>query len=94
MAERKATLVVHSTKFVVGLDGQPLTRDELRGAFDRAREVSGQTFQLRDLRAKAGTDKADTEGERAAQLLLGHTTLGMMMHCVRRRLGSKITPTK
>lgn len=94
IAERKAGLVVHSTRLVVGLDGQPLTRDELRGAFDRARKASGKTFQLRDLRAKAGTDKADTEGERAAQLLLGHTTLGMTMHYVRRRLGAKVTPTK
>jgi integrase len=94
IAERKAGLVVRSTRLVVGLDGQPFTRGELRGAFDRAREVSGQTFQLRDLRAKAGTDKADSEGERAAQLLLGHTTLGMTMHYVRRRLGAKVTPTK
>lgn len=94
IAERKAGLVVRSTRLVVGLDGQPFTRDELRGAFERARQASGQTFQLRDLRAKAGTDKADAEGERAAQLLLGHTTLGMTMHYVRRRLGAKVTPTK
>jgi integrase len=94
IAERKAGLVVRSTRLLVGLDGQPLTRDELRGAFDRARAASGQTFQLRDLRAKAGTDKADAEGERAAQLQLGHTTLGMTMHYVRRRRGDKVTPTK
>lgn len=94
IAERKAALVVHSTRLVVGLDGQPFTKDEMRGAFDRARQASGQTFQLRDLRAKAGTDKADAEGERAAQQQLGHTTLGMTMHYIRRRLGSKVTPTK
>jgi len=94
IAKRKAALVVHSTRLVVMLDGQAMTRDELRGAFDRARAASGQTFQLRDLRAKAGTDKADAEGERAAQQQLGHTTLGMTMHYVRRRLGSKVTPTK
>lgn len=94
IASRKAALVVRSTRLVVGDTGQALTRDELRGAFERARKAAGQTFQFRDLRAKAGTDKANAEGERAAQGLLGHTTLGMTMHYVRGRLGDKVTPTR
>lgn len=94
IAARKAALVVRSTRLLVGMDGQPLTKDELRGAFDRARKASGQTFQLRDLRAKAGTDKADAADVRAAQQQLGHTTIGMTMHYVRRRRGDKVTPTK
>lgn len=94
IAARKATLVVRSTRLLVGLNGQPLTKDELRGAFDRAREASGQTFQFRDLRAKAGTDKADAIDVRAAQQQLGHTTIGMTMHYIRARRGDKVTPTK
>lgn len=94
IAARKAGLVVHSTLLLVGVGGQPLTADELRGAFDRARKASGQTFQIRDLRAKAGTDKADSEDVHAAQLQLGHTTIGMTMHYIRARRGDKVTPTK
>lgn len=94
IAARKAALVVRSTRLLIGLDGQPLTKDELRGAFDRARKASGQTFQFRDLRAKAGTDKADSADVRAAQQQLGHTTIGMTMRYVRNRRGDKVTPTK
>lgn len=94
IAARKATLVVRSTRLLIGIDGQPLTKDELRGAFDRARKASGQVFQFRDLRAKAGTDKADSADVRAAQLQLGHTTIGMTMRYVRNRRGDKVTPTK
>jgi integrase len=94
IAARKAALVVRSTRLLIGLDGQPLTKDELRGAFDRARKASGQAFQFRDLRAKAGTDKADAEDVRAAQRQLGHTTIGMTMRYVRNRRGDKVTPTK
>lgn len=94
IAARKAALVVRSTRLLVGMGGQPLTADELRGAFGRARKASGQTFQFRDLRAKAGTDKADSEDVHAAQLQLGHTTIGMTMAYIRRRRGDKVTPTK
>lgn len=94
IAARKAALVVRSTRLLVSLDGQPLTEDELRGAFDRARAASGQTFQFRDLRAKAGTDKADSADVHAAQQQLGHTTIGMTMRYVRARRGDKVTPTK
>ena len=94
IAARKAALVVRSTRLLVGPGGQPITKDELRGAFDRARKASGQAFQFRDLRAKAGTDKADAADVRAAQQQLGHTTIGMTMHYIRARRGDKVTPTK
>ena len=38
----------------------------LRGPFDLARETAGVAkaeFQMRDLRAKAGTDKAESSGD-------------------------------
>jgi integrase len=51
--------------------------------------------QLRDLRAKAGTDKAESSGDvRAAQRQLGHTSVVMTEHYIRARRGAKTTPTK
>jgi integrase len=98
IAKRKAGLVVRATRLIVGDTGQPLTASMLRGAFDRAREaaqVPKGAFQFRDLRAKAGTDKADTAGDiREAQKQLGHSSVVMTEHYTRNRRGAKVTPTK
>jgi integrase len=95
---RKARLVIHSTRLVVDIDGQPMTYAKLRGAFDRARAAVGipkKDFQMRDLRAKAGTDKTDSAGDiRQAQKQLGHANVAMTEHYVRNRRGAKVTPTK
>lgn len=57
------------------------------------REIAA--FQLRDLPAKAGTDKAESSGDIVqARDQLGHTTVTMTEHYVRNRKGKKITPTK
>jgi integrase len=84
-----------------------LTYDGLSSGFERARakaakqaEANGQpelaarirTFQFRDLRAKAGTDKADSDGILAAQRQLGHASVTMTEHYV--RLGEIVTPTR
>ncbi|MDM8359548.1 integrase, partial [Pandoraea communis] len=45
------------------------------------------------LRAKAGTDKESASDLRGAQSLLGHGSVTMTEHYVRRR-GVKVTPTK
>lgn len=75
-----------------------MTRDALRGHFDRAREAAGiskELFQFRDLRAKAGTDKAESSGDiRQAQKQLGHSNITMTETYIRERKGSKVTPTK
>lgn len=70
-----------------------------RGPSDRwklATEKAGLAgTQFRDLRAKAGTDKAENTGDiRRAQKQLGHATVVMTEHYVRRRRGDKVTPTK
>ena len=51
-------------------------------------------FQFRDLRAKAGTDKADATDMREAQQQLGHNSLKTTEIYVRARAGAKVTPTK
>jgi len=86
------------------MNGQPLTYFMLRGAFDRARilaklkypELSEDIakFQFKDLRAKAGTDKEESQGMNAAQAQLGHTTAAMTAHYVRHRRGKLVDPTK
>ncbi|WP_446326618.1 tyrosine-type recombinase/integrase [Burkholderia pseudomallei] len=96
IAERKATLKVCSTRLIVDEDGNALGQAALRFRFDRARTLAGiekAAFQFRDLRAKAGTDKEDAEDLRSAQALLGHGSIAMTEHYVRKR-GVKITPTK
>lgn len=95
---RKAGHKVRSTRLIVTADGEPMSASMLRTRFDKAREDAGipkSAFQLRDLRAKAGTDKAEMSGDiLQARDQLGHTTVTMTEHYVRNRKGKKITPTK
>lgn len=95
---RKADYRVTSTRLIVNESGQPLGREALRSRFDRARNAAGvpkSQFQFRDLRAKAGTDKAESAGDiRQAQRQLGHTSVTMTEHYVRNRRGDKVGPTK
>lgn len=95
---------VRSLALIVNETGQPIRRDALRYRFDHARsraiaarpELEGQIrqFQFRDLRAKAGTDKAEAQGMRAAQKQLGHKHISTTEIYLRNRRGAKVTPTK
>lgn len=95
---RKAGYKIRSTRLVVMENGQPITKSMLRKRFDDAREAAGipkADFQMRDLRAKAATDKEESTGNiRAARDQLGHTTVGMTEQYIRMRKGMKVTPTK
>lgn len=76
----------------------------LQSGFDRARTAAIKSsphlkeaieaFQFRDLRAKAGTDKAESGGMREAQMQLGHENMSMTEHYIRQRRGQKVTPTR
>jgi integrase len=78
--------------------GQPLTKGQLRSRFDAAREAAGVakgSFQFRDLRAKAGTDKADSSADiRQAQKQLGHSSVLQTESYTRKRKGEKVSPTR
>lgn len=95
---RKRAYSVVSTRLLVNESGQALTAAALRKRFDKARAAAGfapEEFQLRDLRAKAGTDKADSSGDvRQAQRQLGHASVTMTEHYVRERRGALVKPTK
>ncbi len=92
--ERKRAHRVRSLALVCKENGQPLTKCALRSRFDKARKSAGVTFQFRDLRAKAGTDKANAKDLREAQKQLGHETIAMTEHYIRNRIGEKVDPTK
>jgi integrase len=96
LARRKTAHNPRSTRLIVDEQGRPLGRSALRFRFDRARDAAGiskEAFQFRDLRAKAGTDKESATDLRSAQALLGHGSVAMTEHYVRKR-GAKITPTR
>jgi integrase len=95
---REAGHRVRSTRLIVTEDGTPMTEAMLRRRFDVAREAAGvekAEFQMRDLRAKAGTDKAKSSGDiMQAKDQLGHTTVVMTEQYIRNRKGKKVMPTK
>ncbi|WP_306440206.1 tyrosine-type recombinase/integrase [Pandoraea anapnoica] len=96
LKRRKMSHNPRSTRLIVDERGKPLGQSALRFRFDRARETAGipkEEFQFRDLRAKAGTDKESTSDLLSAKSLLGHGSVAMTEHYVRKR-GRKVTPTK
>lgn len=104
LLERISSRKVMGMSLVNMSDGTPMTSFELRGALDRARATAAlahptlaakiKQFQFRDLRAKAATDKEESQGIAAAQSQLGHSTQTMTQHYVRHRKGKLVTPTK
>ncbi len=82
---------VYSTRLIVDDDGLALGRAALRYRFDKAREAAGTAkgeFQFRDIRAKAGTDKADSAKDiREAQHQLGHSSVTTTEIYVRKKWG-------
>lgn len=62
----------------------------------RLREAAAaiRAFQFRDLRAKAGTDKADSTDLHTAQRQLGHQNVRTTEIYVRARAGEKVKPTR
>ncbi len=97
IGKRKGALIVH-TGLLLDEHGRPLSKGQLRSRFDAARARAGvpkSAFQFRDLRAKAGTDKADSAGDiRQAQKQLGHASVVMTESYTRMRKGEKVSPTK
>ncbi|WP_455884699.1 tyrosine-type recombinase/integrase [Pseudomonas spelaei] len=95
---RKNGHKIRTSRLIVMDNGQPMTSSMLRGRFDAAREAAGVQkgdFQMRDLRAKAGTDKAESSGDiLQARDQLGHTTVVMTENYIRKRIGKKVTPTR
>lgn len=102
IASEKRGRVIADIALICGANGQRMTEAGLDNSFDRARlaaiakhpklanQIKG--FQFRDLRAKAGTDKADSAGLVESQRQLGHASSKMTEHYVRK--GNVVTPTR
>ena len=95
---------VRTSQLICTETGRPISQNALRLRFDKARDKAFKhnpsiskeimSFQFRDLRAKAATDKAESKTMRDAQLQLGHSSMAMTEHYVRQRRGEKVSPTK
>lgn len=70
-------------------DGQRMSYFAMRSRFDKAREISGVSFQFRDLRAKAATDTGDLAH---SQMLLGHKNRSTTEIYTRDRKGDFVKP--
>lgn len=91
---RKRARQVVSLRLLVDDDGHPLSATTLRSQFNRARKASGQQFQFRDLRAKAGTETDMTHNLATAREQLGHSSESMTKRYVRNRAGKLVKPTR
>lgn len=102
--KRKEAYRVFSLALIVDEHGKPLSQRAIWERFNRARARAAEShpklaarieeFQLRDLRAKGGTDKAvQTRDVRAAQKILGHSHIAMTERYVREIAGDEVDPT-
>lgn len=94
---RKRTCDVYATRLVVDDLGKPLSLGRLQDHFVTARADAGivpASFQFRDLRAMAATDKTESTDIRQTQKQLGHSNLATTEDYVRNRIGDKVKPTR
>lgn len=95
--KRKLGYKVVCTRLIVNQHGKPITYIAIKEQFKRLRDSLGiktGDFQMRDLRAKAATDKDESVDMKAAQEQLGHTSERMTRRYVRHRNGKLVQPTK
>lgn len=87
---------VASMMMLANAAGHVIGLNALSRRFRAAVEGAGLSgIQLRDLRAKAATDKAESAGDaRQAQRQLGHASVVMTEAYIRQRRGDKVTPTR
>jgi integrase len=78
---------VASLRLVADERGQPLTLGAIRKRFVADCAKAGVSFQLRDVRAKAGTDLEDAH---KANALLGHAAMTTTDVYLRRRAGERV----
>lgn len=101
---RKEQFKVFSLALIVDEYGKPLSQHAIYKRFLKAREEAAKehpklaeqiaAYQIRDLRAKAVTDKTNQSDVRQAQKLAGHASETMTQRYVRKKIGENVEPTK
>jgi integrase len=94
---RRQRTKAKSMHLFVNEKGEPFTYSAMDNRFDDIRRragVSTHEVQLRDLRAKAGTDVKVARGLEGAQQLLGHKNVKTTEIYVRSRKGDRVKPTR
>ncbi|MFZ6815812.1 tyrosine-type recombinase/integrase [Undibacterium sp. Rencai35W] len=97
---RKISRGIHYMKLYGIVGGHNFSQQFSRLSFSEFSWSTGahglrHRYQLRDLRAKAGTDTADASGDiRTAQKQLGHKNLSMTEHYIKKRRGDRVNPTR
>jgi hypothetical protein len=89
LIDRLMSYPVTSVYLVRDERGQPFTLQAIRRRFWRARDAAGADWQVRDLRAKAGTDLENNE---EANRLLAHAAMTTTDDYIRRNAGRKAKP--
>jgi integrase len=102
--QRKEQFKVFSLALVVDEYGKPLSQHAIYKRFVKAKELAIahnpklkdqiDAYQIRDLRAKAVTDKTNQGDVRQAQKLAGHASETMTQRYVRKKVGEVVEPTK
>lgn len=102
--QRKEAFKVFSLALIVDEYGKPLSQHAIYKRFVKAKEQAIaknpklasqiEAYQIRDLRAKAVTDKTNEGDVRTAQQLAGHATETMTQRYVRNKIGQQVEPTR
>ncbi|WP_148661714.1 integrase [Roseateles chitosanitabidus] len=84
--KKRAQQRVVTPLLFIGMDGTPWTYEALSSAWQKARaRAKLPPTMLRDLRAKAATDKEEKDGITGANVLLDHTTEQQTADYIRRK---------
>lgn len=102
--QRKLAFKVFSLALIVDEYGKPLSQHAIYKRFMIAKDNAAlenpklktviAEYQIRDLRAKALTDKTQEGDVRQAQKLAGHASESMTQRYVRAKIGDSVNPTK
>lgn len=95
LLKRRADQRVVTPFLFTEVDGTPLTYEAVSAAWQRGRDrAKVPAAMIRDLRAKAATDKEEREGLSAANALLDHTTEQQTADYVRRKKARRTTAVR
>lgn len=75
-------------------NGQPITYWQFAKLFLSAKRAAGESWQFRDIRAKAATERDEEAGLHEAQKLLGHASRNTTEVYIRNRRGARVKPLK